>query len=367
MIATTSLLPLNYYSEHIYSLEQRQVFHRNWVFVAFTWQLKQPNDFITLDLCGLPIVVQNFAGQLSALLNICSHRKARLQTAPNGNRALRCPYHCWSYKQDGQLGGIPQHRTEFNFDEAEKKALALRQFALEICGDFVFIRVAATGPGLAEFLGGYYSILKQLSSYFTDQVHQGRYNWQTNWKIAVETVLEVYHVTGVHPESFAKLAKPECEILSNPPHNIGNTPLQDAPKKWWHRVRKQLKLLQYPELTEYNHFFIYPNLAIGLTNGSLMSVQTYDPTGATSCELNFRLCMIGAADGPTAASNFKQAVIQNFVEFNHQTLEEDRFVAESCQRNMPYTAEAGILGRCEDRIRLFHLAWQHDMESENDT
>lgn len=365
MIATESLPPQNYYAEAIYSLEQQRIFHRNWVFVGFTEQLSQHHDFLTRELCGLPIVVQNFDGELSALLNICSHRKARLQTASSGNRPLRCPYHCWSFKKDGQLAGVPQHRTEFDFNDTEKAALALRKFQLATCGSFAFIRIAPHGPSLSEFLGSYYPILEQLSACFSDPVQQGRYHWQTNWKLAVETVLEVYHVAGVHPDSFAKLAKPECDIQLNPPHNIGNTPLQDAPKQWWQRVRKQLKLVQHPELTEYNHFFIYPNLAIGLTNGSLMSVQTYEPTSASSCDLHYRLRMISTAEGPATAGSFKRAVVQNFIDFNHQTLEEDRQVAQTCQRNMPYTSQPGIIGRCEDRIRFFHLAWQQDMEHSN--
>jgi phenylpropionate dioxygenase-like ring-hydroxylating dioxygenase large terminal subunit len=365
MIATDSLSPQHYFSEQTFQQEQINIFKRHWFFVGFTDQLSQPHDFITTEICGLPVVVQNFDGELSALLNICSHRKARLQTATSGNRPLRCPYHCWSFKKDGQLAGVPQQRTEFDFSEADKTKLALKKFHLASCGSFLFVRIAAEGPTLAEFLGPYAAILQQLSGYFSDPVHQGRYDWQTNWKLAVETVLEVYHVAGVHPESFSKLARAECEVLSNPPHNIGNTPLQETPQKWWQRVRKQLKLVQHPDLTEYNHFFIYPNLAIGLTNGSLMSVQTYEPVTSTKTVLNFRLRMISTADGPAADGSFKRAVLQNFIDFNHQTLEEDRIVAESCQQNMPYTEQAGILGRCEDRIRLFHQAWQQDMEKTN--
>lgn len=81
--------------------------------------------------------------------------------------------------------------------------------------------------------------------------------------------------------------------------------------------------------------------------------------------LNYRLRMISTADGPAVDGSFKRAVLQNFIDFNHQTLEEDRIVAESCQKNMPYTEQAGILGRCEDRIRLFHQAWLQDMEHTN--
>jgi phenylpropionate dioxygenase-like ring-hydroxylating dioxygenase large terminal subunit len=364
MIATESLKPQFYCSHDIYQKEQSAIFAKCWIFVGFMDQLAKPHDFVTTEIAGLPIVVQNFDGQLSALLNVCSHRKARLQTAASGNRPLRCPYHCWSFKADGQLGGVPLQRTDFAFTEDEKKNLALRQFRVAHCGQFVFVSLDDAAPALDDYLGKYAALLRDLSTYFFDPVAAGCYDWQTNWKLAVETVLEVYHVAGVHPDSFAKLARPECEVRHESPHNAGFTPLTETTKQWWARVRRQLKLQQYPELTEYNHFFIYPNLAIGLTNGSLMSVQTYEPVSVTQCRLNYRLRMIGCEQGVSVEGAFKTAVLQNFTDFNHQTLTEDQAVAESCQLNMAVVQTPGVLGRCEERLVLFHQAWRESMENE---
>ena len=134
-------------------------------------------------------------------------------------------------------------------------------------------------------------------------------------------------------------------------------------KKWWAGVRRHLKLVQSPSYKEYNHFFIYPNLAIGLTNGSLMSVQTYEPTAVDACTLNFRLRMANssAAEGSKRKAAVRDAVVANFTDFNHRTLEEDREVAESCQGNLEYLDRPAVIGTCEDRIRYFHEAWRRDM------
>lgn len=364
MQATMSLSPRYYYAENVYLAEQQRIFANAWIFVGFKHQLSQNNDFITKEIAGIPVVIQNFNGELSALLNVCSHRKARIQTAKQGNRALRCPYHCWSFKADGALGGVPQQRTDFGFSEQDKQKLALKKFRVQSCGNFVFVCLSEQSPNLDVFLGAHLEILQELSEYFVDAISQGTFHWKTNWKLAVETVLEVYHVAGVHPESFAKLAKPECIITDYAPHNAGFTPLTDTTKQWWARVRKQLKLKQHPEYTEYNHFFIYPNLAIGLTNGSLMSVQTYDPTNITECELNFNLMMVGINDGISSDSAFKVAVTKNFTDFNQQTLIEDQMVAESCQKNMPISEMPAVLGLCEQRLVLFHQAWKNAMAGE---
>lgn len=366
MIATQSIEPRNYYEPTVSETEQKAIFHSYWNFVGFKGQLANNNDFVTKIIGGTPVVIQNFHGELHALLNICSHRKAKLQVEANGNRRLCCPYHCWSYKAEGKLAGIPQNKSDFGIDDVTKKKLALKNFDISYCGDFIFVRINKEGESLKKFLGPYFDILFELSDSFTDPVHSGVFHWNTNWKLAVETVLEVYHVAGTHPESFAKLAKPECEIDSYPPHTTGNTPLTDTTKKWWKGVRKRLNLQQNENYTEYNHFFIYPNLAIGLTNGSLMSVQTYEPSGSMQCSLNFNLRMIAGIEGKKTNKIVKSAVKKNFTEFNYTTLEEDRVVAESCQQNMPHTEVPSLLGLCEDRIRYFHKAWCWDMGLDNE-
>lgn len=361
MIATPSLNPNYYCDEQVLQSELTQVFEKNWIFAGFKEQLKDNNDFITLRVGNTPIVLQNFKGEVNALLNVCSHRKARLQTAVMGNRPLVCPYHCWSYKSKGAIASIPKNMTDFGINDFDKKKLALKQFDLSFCGDFIFVRVSTHGPTLEEFLGPYYEILERLSGDFSDYVEAGTYDWKTNWKIACETVLEVYHVAGVHPETFAKFAKPECEVESYRGHTTGNTPLQAPPKKWWAGARKHLKIEQDQIFKEYNHFFIYPNLAIGLTNGSLMSLQTYEPLGATKSRLNFNLRMKKRTDGRVTSDAVKSVIKQNFTEFNHTILEEDRVVAETCQESMSVIDTPGLLGKCEERIVHFHRAWKDDL------
>lgn len=362
MIAIPSLEPIHYYDEQILKSERVDVFEKNWIFAGFKSQLANHNDFITLKVGNTPIVVQNFKGQFSALLNICSHRRATLQTASCGNRPLVCPYHCWSYKSDGALAGVPQNNSDFGLDAADKTNLSLKRFCLEMCGDFMFVRVSSHGSSLETFLGPYYLILQQLSVDFSDPVEQGEYVWNTNWKLACETVLEVYHVAGVHPETFAKFAKAECEIEFFNGHSTGHTPLLAAPKKWWEGARKLLKIEQNQTYTEYNHFFIYPNLAIGITSGSLLSLQTYEPINEIQSRLTFNLRMIKGIEGQFVSGAVKTAIKQNSTEFNHTILEEDRKVAETCQQNMPCIDSPGLLGKSEERIMHFHNALKHDLK-----
>ena len=50
-------------------------------------------------------------GVLRALSNVCRHRAMRLLDGTGScPKVLRCPYHGWTYRQDGQLAAVPEAR-----------------------------------------------------------------------------------------------------------------------------------------------------------------------------------------------------------------------------------------------------------------
>eukprot|EP01042_Synura_sphagnicola_P014801 gene14801-18736_t len=153
----------HYWREDVLDAEIDQVFRPSWLCVGFTHQLEKHQDFITAQIGPHSIVVQNFHGELKAFRNVCSHRLARIQTEPCGNRVLQCPYHGWTYGASGKPIGVPLNKQSFDLNEADKTALALQSYALETVGHFVFIRMTAEGPTLSEFLGSFYDDLAHVS------------------------------------------------------------------------------------------------------------------------------------------------------------------------------------------------------------
>lgn len=366
---TSKALPPHYYFDpEVFLYEKEKIFKSNWLFAGTQSAVNQHNDFVTFDVLGYPILIQNIHDEIQAFINICSHRKCKIQLKERGNRPLVCPYHNWSYGIDGKLKGIPKNSTDFEIDTQKKRDLSLKKVYLERCGNFLFINLSKPKIGLRAYLGNFFEILEDLSFSFPEQVKTGSYNWSANWKLAIETVLEVYHVPGTHPDTFSKIADDSCEVLLEKCHNSGHSDLHLEPKKWWGFIRKKLKLPQHKVYTEYNHFFIYPNLAIGITNGTLLSVQTYLPDGVNSCTLTFSLSLTkksqntqSGKDTPKSLTALKKAAISNFCNFNHATLEEDREMAEACHKNLLFADTSGILGKCEERISHFHRSWRQDV------
>ena len=348
--------PSRYVTRDIFEQEERQIFEPAWLFAGFTDQLDKENDFLTFRVGRHSIVVQRFQDGIKAFRNVCSHRFAEIQSAPCGNRALRCPYHGWQYDQNGVPIGIPGNREFFGLDEEGRKARSLEQFNVAICGRFVFVRMSANGPDLNDYLGHYAQILEGLSDLFEETYAEKQIDWDANWKIGIESVLEVYHVGPVHPESFAEMTRPGWDCEYEGPHSTGTSYLSEMSEKWWSRLIRKADIQASKTLINYDHFVIWPNLAVGLTRGANLSVQTYHPLQAEGCKLHYRLRMAKSDKSGKAVDALRRAAQKSLAEFNERVLEEDRIVSESCQRGMRQKQTSPIHGRNEGRIKHFHAS-----------
>jgi phenylpropionate dioxygenase-like ring-hydroxylating dioxygenase large terminal subunit len=349
-----------YFDEAVQAEEMREVFSRCWMFVGFSEQVAEHGQFITAEIGGTSVVIQNFHGEVRALHNVCTHRFATIQQEKCGKRALTCPYHGWTYDKDG-TPFIPGNARFFQLDDEQRKARALRRFSLESCGRFLFVRLADQGPGLEEHLGAYADVLRHLSEVFVDQVDDQRSKWETNWKLGVESVLEVYHVGLVHPETFKDFVQPRWEIEVGGVYNNGTAYLSENSAKWWNGARDRLKLRQSQRFPNYDHFFIFPNLAIGLSHGCLMSVQTYTPLTPETNELHYRIFMAGSDLAPGKQAAVRRAVVDNVTTFNRIILAEDQHIMEQVQKGNRQMSMPPMHGSNEARIHKFHTEWHRWM------
>lgn len=200
-----------YYAQDRYDREVDVLFGRYPIVVGFSAQVRKPGDFVTGNDTGRPILVaRGRDGKLRAFLNVCRHRSATVETRPcgAGKRAFVCPYHGWSYDLTGRLIGITDGAW---FGDLDRAAYGLRQLAVaEHCG-MVWVVPTALEPGQsADFdIGAYLGAVKP------DLDAWDMAGWEVqsttpirprmNWKLVIDTFLELYHFRYLHGASVAPL------------------------------------------------------------------------------------------------------------------------------------------------------------------
>jgi len=210
----STLIPDAYTSPEYYELEQRRLFGSSWVGVAMTSELREPGDFVVVEVSGRSLIVcRNKDGELRAFDNVCRHRGAQI-CAASGHvaRFFQCPYHAWAYDLDGALLGTPLFTPDSQvppdqraaFDMSDVKEFDKADYGLHT------VRVASFGPvvlvcldpgarELHELLG---DLAARLEGYRMDEWEVSRtatYEIEANWKLVAENFMEYYHLPWVHP------------------------------------------------------------------------------------------------------------------------------------------------------------------------
>nr|WP_239028467.1 Rieske 2Fe-2S domain-containing protein [Pseudonocardia acidicola] len=186
-------------------------FETGWVYLAHESQVSQPNDYQRVWIGRQPVIlVRTEDGTLHGLLNRCMHRGATVCRSEAGNSArFRCFYHGWTYRNSGELVGVPDragYAPDFDLD-----GLALRRVArVESYRGFVFGSLDPDTPPLAEHLGNARPYLDAIVGKYPGGVEIARgttpYGYQGNWKLQVENALDFYHLPTTH-KSFLDVMK----------------------------------------------------------------------------------------------------------------------------------------------------------------
>lgn len=169
--------------------------------------LPNPGSFLTVDLCGTPVlVVRGRDGRVRSFVNACRHRGVRIVDGSGEARRFTCPFHAWTYDQQGALVGLPVADAFEGMCREDKGLVELpvaEGYGLVVGrirpGEAVDID-EYLGPGLAEELA-----LLDFASWerFSEpHVHPV----EANWKVTLDTYRENYHFDFLHRTTLADYA-----------------------------------------------------------------------------------------------------------------------------------------------------------------
>jgi phenylpropionate dioxygenase-like ring-hydroxylating dioxygenase large terminal subunit len=353
-----------YFSDDVLREEVSRLFAGSWLFVGTTAELAENHSFVTLDLPGVAVVVQNFKGELRAFQNACTHRFNRIQTQERGSRPLQCGYHAWTFDQSGFPAGRPKRDQFPSETPASRERLCLPRYRVETWGCFVFVDVSGAAPPLGDFLGEVGDPLKTLGAAIGHEIQYTSYPHACNWKLLVENVLECYHCAAVHPETFIEglgVGRQQIrDIVVDGGHSSCHFPRTEIKReKLRRKVLSHLSEREYAH-DSFFHIFVSPNLFVSSTEGVTFYIGQALPVDARHAVLRTRIYEPRASlsAGGRARQDLLNAQSVTMVE---RVIAEDRAILEAVQRGVEVSSKPGILGADEVRIAAFFAHYRQRM------
>lgn len=201
-IERESALPLDLFvDDSIFALELGEIWHDDWVFATTVDAVADPGDFVPVQIGRQPVIVVRGADlAIRALANTCSHRGMPLVDSPGRASRFPCPYHAWTYGDDGQLLSVPYSSP----DEICKGDHALAEFRVAQWHGLVFVTLADEAPDFADRVAAIdpYVAPLALTRLYHDTAAVSDEVWRANWKLIYANALDSYSHFRVHAETI---------------------------------------------------------------------------------------------------------------------------------------------------------------------
>lgn len=356
------ILPRHYHTLASHAMEQKTLFHDNWIFVGMLAEMRGLAHYGVRVGTEELLIQCDKEGKPRAFLNVCSHRHAQLCTAGAHKGAVRCPYHGWVYDREGVPVGIPQKQA-FPQVVAEPHQFRLTEFSCEAAGEFIFVRLSSEGSSLRDYLGSQYDFLLRASQGMSSVQDEFRKEVAANWKVVIENSLEGYHVPAVHSGTLMQIdgmdraeAAPRFFLQDQLHSHLEHA----ANPEWVSRfARMESKIGQWPwRFEHYTHHFIFPNLTVTSFIGYSFHIQRFEPTAADRTTVHSRTVGVEFVNATAAGAKMMEHIYAEGHAFTRRVFEEDGEICRKVQAGLQSAVRLAILGEgIEDRVKHFQHAY----------
>jgi phenylpropionate dioxygenase-like ring-hydroxylating dioxygenase large terminal subunit len=340
-----------YYGPARFKREVDLLFRRHPIVVAFSGQLRKAGDFVVHNDTGQPIlVVRGTDGVLRAFLNVCRHRSAAVEQKPCGSnkRAFVCAYHGWSYDLAGRLVGITDGAA---FGDLDKSQHGLRRLRVAEKYGLVWVVPTALPDGedarldIDPYLG---PLQADLSGWNMEswELHSSEpIKPRMNWKLVIDTFLELYHFRYLHPGSVYPLFLDNIATYERMDRHIRLsaakrtlTELEGQPKETWRILDHAIVLYQ-----------LFPNTVLAYTQDHC-GVFTSFPVAPDQSVMHFSV-LVSPEEKARKPDSYWKANVDLFA----AALVEDFGIGETIQRNFPTGANnRQTFGKFEKALGWYH-------------
>ena len=154
MAAAHMRVPLEAYRSEEIATRERELFETSPLALLAASEIANPHDYLVRRAAGRSILLtRDGDGVAHAFLNYCRHRGAEPVKGCGNARAFACPYHAWTYRNDGSLAGVPGEATHYR-NELDRERWRLPSVAqLDTYRGLIFATWNPDAPPLLEELG----------------------------------------------------------------------------------------------------------------------------------------------------------------------------------------------------------------------
>ena len=192
-----------YLTREFMQAEWDHIWTKTWQLVARVDDFDEPGAFHVHELGKESFLfVRGSDHQIRGFYNVCQHRGNRLCQADAGVLdEFTCPFHGWQWNIDGSLKRVAAPEFFRQFDNGvPDDELGLPPVKVDTWGGWLFFNMDLDACSLRDYLG---EIGTHLETYEFEKWHLVDYQtfeWDGNWKHAVDAFNESYHFAALHPD-----------------------------------------------------------------------------------------------------------------------------------------------------------------------
>jgi phenylpropionate dioxygenase-like ring-hydroxylating dioxygenase large terminal subunit len=269
-------------------LEFPAIFGNSWQFVCHAADLPAPGTAARVDCGGCSaFVLRTRALELRAFRNVCSHRGSRLV---DGDRTtgfafcvdgrVRCPYHGWTYDENGRLESIPASQ---GFDTLPSDEHSLAPLPVAQWHGLVFVGFGTPHCALDHALGDAtidwpdVTSLRRLSEPRIDVL-------AVDWKLVCEHVLDTAHLAVARATPKSRVVEPAAFVVAGTDALRAHlVPVEPAQASWSARICLQ-RLAHVAANAAAEMLFLWPNQWLTMT-ADVLTVGQVLPSSPGTCVL----------------------------------------------------------------------------------
>ncbi|MDB5582439.1 MAG: Phenylpropionate dioxygenase, large terminal subunit [Bradyrhizobium sp.] len=336
-----------------FAAELGEIFGKMPLLAGFTRDVQSPGDKFLFEAAGRSIlIVRGKDLVVRAFLNMCPHRAAEVVGVCDGAKLMTCPFHGWTFDLEGKLVGLPRKQGFEGIDRAELGLIKVP--VIEWHGMIFVIAQAGDAPiDIEAHLGDFAPELAQIDFATAKEIRTSRLDVDANWKMALDTFGESYHLSVLHPETVGKAAITDVLLYEDfsPHHRIGFpllTMQNDAKRRE----------AEWPERPYSGIHLIFPNTLIHVTTlgpGNTYFVYRIFP----SDEVGKSFTLMTTYRAGDVADDVDTAPWHQMHDYQAMVVgTEDYSVVRGAQRNLARAPEgfSVVYGNNEIALQRFHQA-----------